>query len=241
MLRILFLLLILIPGSCFASIAQLAIETKQATQLVNAADVETVGNAVIVTNDQSIELVPCVIVIAQTDAVSITFDCSDKERNRVEFEQLDSNRILIRSPGKVWVDVACIDFEKKIFGRTTVVVEVEEAVPPVPPDPPDPPSPPLPPDGPFDGIASRVAAFVSSMPSGDKTVIASILNGTADKMQRFEIRTFDQALDSIQTNWPSSQPAKDLLQFLSEDAEPRLLSWQQAQEYYREISKGVMQ
>jgi len=61
-------------------------------------------------------------------------------------------------------------------------------------------------------------------------------------MRTFEFKQIVQASEYIRKNWPpcTDEHCKALWELVLEDSKPRLLSWQEAQEYYTEIAKGTM-
>ena len=117
--------------------AQLTVNSRQAIQLSGIVEAEKIGSAVFVASETTVAKLPVILITATTDAANITFEASDQSRLPVEFEQLTPNIIAVRSAGKTWVDVTAIDFEKNIYARKLLVVELGDAPDP-PPDPPVP-------------------------------------------------------------------------------------------------------
>ena len=218
--------------------AQLTVESQSAIQLSGLETAETIGTAVFVTSDAAVGKEPVILITADSEAANIAFEVSDLNRTPVEFEQLTPRIIVVRSPGKSWVDVTAIDFAKNIYARKLVVIELGDKPDPPDPDKPDP-KPPLPPDGPFDALAVKVAVIAAQMATSERDTLTALLRDTADKMRRFEFKTLDQARDYVEASWTKTEPAKQLQTLLSQDAASRLLSWEQAQKYYLEIVKGL--
>jgi hypothetical protein len=95
-----------------SAFAQLAVESQNAVQLSGISEAQTIGNAVFVASDATVAKLPVIL-------------------------QLTPHIIAVRSLGKTWVDVTAIDFEKNIYARKLLVVELGDAPDP-PPDPPVP-------------------------------------------------------------------------------------------------------
>lgn len=231
------ILLVLLSSPC--CFGQLAVTSENATRLLGIESFQQVGDVVLVDADAKIKTAPVAIVRASTEASNVSFEASDINRIPVDFVVIDPKTILVSTPGKTWVDCNCIDFDKQIYARTTVVVEIGESPPDPGPEPGPGPSPPPNPDGPFDGLAARVAIAAASMSDEGKSDIASLLTETVAKMADYEFRTFLDVRDYIADNWPEDESARSLYKLLADDSGSRLLSWQQAQQYYLEIVKGV--
>ena len=89
---------------------------------------------------------PAKLMEIKTDAVNVQLRVTDISRLPVEFEIIGDNQFLLNTPGKQWVDLTVVDFDKNIFFLNTYVVEVEGATPG--PDPPGPAQQPAPPGHP---------------------------------------------------------------------------------------------
>lgn len=231
------LILSLSSACCFG---QLAVTSEKATRLLGVESSQTIGDVVLVDPDANIKMIPVVIINADTDASNVSFEASDINRIPVDFIPLDGKSILVSAAGKTWVDVNVIDFEKQIYARTTVVVEVGESPPDPTPPGPEPPGPTPPdPEGLFDGLAARVALASAGVSDSVKSEIASVLKDAARKMSEYDFRTFLDVRDYIADNWPDDESARSLYKLLADDSGNRILSWQQAQQYYLEIVKGL--
>lgn len=223
--------------------AQLQVVSRNASQLIGLEATEQIGSATFVASDAELTIAPVVLVEALTEAANVVFDASDAQRVPVEFEQLTPKIVAIRAPGKTWVDVTVLDFERNIYARKMVIVELGPG-PPVPPEPippgPDEPDVPVPPEpGPFDSLSLRIAQQVVSMSTGDRMKIANACTYVAEQMASFKYRTVAEARDYLEKNWPKGEEPAKLLDFLTDDGKGRVLGWQQAVEYYRAIAKGV--
>jgi len=222
---------------CTTAFAQLSVESQQAIQLSGIEEAEKIGDAVFVASDSTVAKLPVILVTATTEAANITFEVSDKDRIPVEFSQLTADTILISKPGKSWVRIVAIDFDKNLYATKLLPVELGPS--PTPPDPPEPPDPPLPPDGPFDALAVRVAVIAAQMAPSERDELSKLLADVIGKMERYDFRTLSQARDFVEAGWTKTAPAKQLLELLAEDSKDRLLGWDQAIEYYREVLKGL--
>jgi hypothetical protein len=211
---------------------QLTVDTRTAIQVSGLDDAEKIGEAIFVASDTTVVKLPVVLVTATTEAANITFEVSDKDRNPVDFDQLTASTIVISKKGQLWIRIVAIDFEKNLYA--TKLVQIDNDSPDLP-DPPDP----LPPNGPFDSLAKRVAKVSQSMSELERSEIIVLLDSAVEKMDIYEFRTLEQVRDYVEKNWSKSESAKKLKDLLISDSKDRLLSWQQAQEYYLEIVKGL--
>jgi len=226
---------LLLATCCFG---QLTVDLRSAVQLSGIEGAEKIGDAVFVASDSEVVKTPVILITAETEAANVTFEVSDQDRIPVAFDQLTASTILISKPGKSWVRIVAIDFDKNLYATKLLPVELGPS--PTPPDPsPDPPDPPLPPDGPFDALAVRVAAIAAQMSASERDELSKLLADVIDKMERYEFRTLSQARDFVEAGWTNTVPANQLLELLAEDSKDRLLSWDQAIAYYRELLKGL--
>lgn len=213
--------------------SQLSVDARSAIQLSGIEEAEKIGTTIFVASDSTVAKLPVILVTATTEAANITFEVSDKDRIPVNFTQLTEDTIMISAPGKSWVRVVAIDFDKNIYATNLIPVELGD----IPPDP-DKPNP-VPPDGPFDSIAARVAVIASQMAISERDQLSTLLKSAAAKMQRFEFKTLTQVREYVEKGWSNTVPAKQLLELLVEDNANRLLNWDQAQKYYLEVVKGL--
>lgn len=232
--------------------AQLEVKTESIHELQIAA-VTQVEGFVLVDSAGPIATKPVTLLSVTSDASNVQVEASDAQRVPVEFRSLADGRYIFDKPGRAWVEITAIDFEKNIFARKTVVVDVGSP-PPAPPTPPGPtpvppgPMPPTPPgpvppdDGKFDNLASRSRAAAVGLGVNERTQIADLLVKVADRMRAFEIVQSQQALYEISKGWPACQDktaCQTLWKILADDAKGRQLGWQEMQEYYRTIARGV--
>ena len=232
-----------------ASIAYGQLEIKSGTALLLPAgtEVREVGGRVMLRSDQSLQGDFGQVVIAESDAAKIDFEVENEQREPVAFEKLTKTEIFLGAPGKYFVEVTAIDFAKSIYGRKKVVVEVGGDTPgPGPgPDPGPGPTPPTPgPDSSeFDGLAGRVAVYAAKLGMDQRSQIAGVLGNAADKMRSFEFKLPEQAKEYIARNWPpcTSPDCKAIWDLVAVDAAKRMLSWEETQEYYHTVAKGVLQ
>lgn len=220
-----------------AAISQLAVETRSVRQLDGLGKLEQIGSAYFLSADAKITVTPGALVTVETEAENVVFEVSDANRIPVEFDQLDKKTILIKRGGKSWADVTVIDFEKNIYGRKIVLVELGDV--PIPPIPPDPVPPGPDPVGPFDGLAGKIRAITPGIDKEDASTIERVCRNAADRMLRFEYKQLSQAKEYIKASWPDCERCKAIYDLLADDAKDRQLSWLEAQQYYLEVAKGV--
>jgi hypothetical protein len=116
--------------------AQLTLQTAKVNQLSGVNSLLSVGDVVLVQNVDELEgikLQPAVMIKVTTDAANVEVDVTDSERRRVEYVKLEEKEgtslYLVSTPGKFWVDVTVIDFERNIYKREWDVFEVEKGTP----------------------------------------------------------------------------------------------------------------
>lgn len=212
---------------------QLSVDTRSAVQLSGIEEAEKIGSTIFVASDSTVAKLPVILITATTEAANITFEVSDKDRIPVNFTQLTEDTIMISAPGKSWVRIVAIDFEKNLYATKLIPVELEGTPPE--PDKPDP----LPPDGPFDSIAARVAVIAAQMSISERDQLSTLLKSAAAKMQRFEFKTLTQVREYVEKGWSNTVPGQQLQELLAKDNANRLLNWDQAQKYYLEVVKGL--
>lgn len=146
--------------------AQLELTQQAMTRLIDVPGVETIGDVVLAPIGTAITTQSVVLVTADTEAANVQIDATDITRTPVEFRDLGDGRYLFDKPGRTWVDATAIDFEKNIFAKKTIVVEVQ-GITPTPGPTPDPgptpsPTPPRPSVAPIEGPGLRVLMVVES-------------------------------------------------------------------------------
>lgn len=116
--------------------AQLELKTANVNQLSGVNSLLSVGDVVLVQNVDELEgikLQPAVMIKVTTEAANVEVDVTDADRRRVEFTKLEEKEgtslYLVSTPGKFWVDVTVIDFERNIYRRDWKVIEVEKGTP----------------------------------------------------------------------------------------------------------------
>jgi len=211
---------------------QLTVDTRSAIQVSGLDDAEKIGEALFVASDTTVVKLPVMLVTATTEAANITFEVSDRGRNPVSFDQLSTDTIVLNQKGKLWVRVVAIDFEKNLYSTKLIQVEINS------PDDPDIPDPEIP-DGPFNSLAKRVAKVSKEMSELERTNTVLLIESAVSKMSNYEFRTLEQVRNYVEQSWSDSDSAKKLNDLLVSDSKDRLLSWQQAQNYYLEIVKGL--
>jgi len=191
----------------------------------------------------TIEYEPVGIIRIKSDAESTQVSITNSKREPVDYETWPHGLIVVRQPGKFWVEITVLDFAKQIYKNQTVVLEIGTS--PDTPDQPDTPDSPDTPDTPrenFDNIASKVAKLKSKIQIDRRNQVLIVFETAADRMQSFQYRQLDQAIQYIVENRPDPSGdlgLKQLYQLVAADSRSRNLSWQETQAYYREIVKGL--
>ena len=223
------------------ALGQVDIKSGTYLKLDGATSVKTVGDHVLVPTSSQVVFKPVGIVIVTTVAANVEVAVTDETRTPVEVEEIDKNVFCLEKPGKYWVDVTVIDFDKNIYSRKQIVVTVG-TVPPTPTPPGPGPGPAPSPNGPFEGLAAKVRNVSVSMQPDAKFSLANVFETAAAKLASREFLQLSQAANYINTNSPQCTPAtgcKPVYDFLATDARSRVLSINSAVEYYREIAKGL--
>lgn len=128
-----------------ACLAQVEVKSGTYYQLDGLGKVTQVGSLTLVASPPSITVKPVGIIRVETEAANIEVSISDESRVPFEATKLDTNTWIINKPGRWWIDVTAIDFEKNIYGRKQAVIDVGKAPDPGPsPGPNPPPTPPSP-------------------------------------------------------------------------------------------------
>ncbi len=129
---------LIIASACFAQV-----EVKSGTyyQLDGLGKVTQIGDLTLVAAPPVITVKPVGVVRVETEAANIEVSISDSARVPFEAVKLDDKTWIINKPGRWWIDVTAIDFEKNIYGRKAAVIDVGESPGPGPNPPPVPPSP----------------------------------------------------------------------------------------------------
>ena len=194
----------------------------------------------------TIEYEPVGFIRIKSDAESTSVSITNSKREPVDYETWPPGLIVVRQPGKFWVEITVLDFAKQIYKHQTVVLEIGTApdAPDQPdtPDSPDSPDTPDTPSGNFDNIAGKVAKLKSKIQIDRRNQVLIVFETAADRMQSFQYRQLDQAIQYIVENRPDpsrDEGLKQLYQLVAADSRSRNLSWQETQAYYREIVKGL--
>jgi hypothetical protein len=179
-----------------------------------------------------------------TDTINMRF----RDREWVDasncFVELGNNRWAVYLKGdymiEAWVRDGKTGWIKDI---QEIRLKVDNGPDPMPPEPnppgPEPePDPPLPPDGPFDGLAARVATATRGMSNNQE--VGKVFADVVVKMKRFEILQISQAKDEIYRQANAYRTEYDtFFKLLIEDAKDRQLGWSQTIEWYSEVAKGL--
>jgi hypothetical protein len=241
----LFVLFILWPSICVAQI-----ETKTETvTAISGLDSPSVVGGLVLSRGGTPKTKPVGIIYVEAVGV-VSVEASDEKRQPVEIKEVAEGTYLVERSGSTWVEVseygevelAGGQRRKILLDRRTVVVVVEPSDP-TPPEPTPPPGPgPGPSPGPFDGIAAKVSQLSRTMDSANKQRLAQVLTESADRMSRGQYLQLSQVVGYINANRPpctQGSGCAELYAFMASDARTRTLSWQAAQDYYREMAKGL--
>ncbi len=134
MIRI-FLVLLLIPSFAFG---QLAVTTEVSEALVGFNSAKVVGgNKPIVLFSGEFKRSNIGFVKIETEAATVQVEAEDSGRNQVEIKKFN-NTWYIDTPGRYWVRVTAVDFDKRIFATRTVVLDIVGCCSEVPKNPEDP-------------------------------------------------------------------------------------------------------
>tara|TARA_R100001163_G_C5048420_1_gene185455 strand:- start:278 stop:1006 length:729 start_codon:yes stop_codon:yes gene_type:complete len=171
------------------SLAQLAVTTRDVIQVVGLEESEEINGYVFVNAETKIKKQKAALVFAETEAKGISFEVSDKDRSPVEFQQISDTAILVSAAGKSWVEIVAIDFDKQIYSKKLVVVEVDGQVDPEPDPKPD--------DIANDYGLGKIAA--ENAPEKGKEEVASAYESAANFLYgRPKAQTVQETLDYLQ-------------------------------------------
>ena len=124
--------------------AQIEATITNANQLIGAEKARRVGEYLLVESADQLKTRPVILVEIDTEAANVIAECTNEQRLPVEFVTIDRTTYLMTTPGKQWLELLVVDFEKNIFAKRDLVLEVGSG--PTPPPGPDPPPDPDPPD-----------------------------------------------------------------------------------------------
>jgi hypothetical protein len=226
------------------------IETKTETvTAISGLDSPSVVGGLVLSRGGVPKTKPVGIIYVEAVGV-VSVEATDEKRQPVEIKEVAEGTYLVERSGSTWVEVseygevelAGGQRRKILLDRRTVVVVVEPSDP-NPPEPTPPPGPgPGPSPGPFDGIAAKVSQLSRTMDASNKQRLAQVLTESADRMSRGQYLQLSQVVGYINANRPpctQGSGCAELYAFMAADARGRTLSWQAAQDYYREMAKGL--
>ena len=104
-----------------------ALSDAQVQLVIEGAD----GNLIPVAADAKLRSVGWVSV--ESEAANIRVSASDVNREPVKVVQVEQSLFAVLGSGKVWVEIDCVDFDKKIFEKEQYTLEIPDA--PKPDDP----------------------------------------------------------------------------------------------------------
>ena len=226
---------------CSPVYAQIEVKSESATAIVGLKDPSVIGDLIVFSDG---EIKTKTVGIIYVEAVGeTTVEATNEQRLPVEIQEIETGVYLIETPGKAWVEVSeygQVELaggarRRILLDRRVVVVDVGPPAPPVPPTPPEP-------SDAFDGLAGKVSRLAVSLSATNKAKLKQVFEDAAARMKRGEFLQISQASNYITANRPPCSPGSgcaDLYNFLAADARTRTLGWQAAQDYYREIAKGL--
>ena len=226
---------------CSPVYAQIEVKSESATAIVGLKDPSVIGDLIVFSDG---EIKTKTVGIIYVEAVGeTTVEATNEQRLPVEIREVEKGVYLIETPGKAWVEVSeygQVELaggarRRILLDRRVVVVDVGPPAPPVPPTPPEP-------SDAFDGLAGKVSRLAVSLSATNKAKLKQLFEDAAARMKRGEFLQISQASNYITANRPPCSPGSgcaDLYNFLAADARTRTLGWQAAQDYYREIAKGL--
>ena len=228
------------------------IETKTETvTAISGLDSPSVVGGLVLSRGGTPKTKPVGIVYVEAVGV-VSVEATDEKRQPVEIKEVAEGTYLVERSGSTWVEVseygevelAGGQRRKILLDRRTVVVVVDPPNPTPPgPEPTPPPGPgPGPSPGPFDGLAARMKSLSVNMQPANKAKLAEVLDEAANRMSRGQYLQLSQVARYINDNRPPCTPTAgcaELYAFMAADARTRTLSWQAAQDYYREMAKGL--
>jgi hypothetical protein len=232
--------------------AQIEIKTEQAKAISGLSEPSVVGELVLFIKGSPKVKSVGVIYVEAVGEVSV--EATDEKRQPVQVSRVSDGVYLVDRPGSTWVEVseygevelAGGQKRKILLDRKTAVVVVDDPTPPPGPGPgPSPPGPgPSPTPDLFDGLAGKVSQLSRNMDLQKKLQLTSVLDTIAQKMDRGEFLQIRQSAEYLTANRPQCTPQSgcaELYNFMAADARGRMLSFEQAKQYYREIAKGLRQ
>jgi hypothetical protein len=228
------------------------IETKTETvTAISGLDTPSVVGGLVLSRGGTPKTKPVGIVYVEAVG-TVSVEATDERRQPVEVQEVAAGTYLVDRTGSTWVEVseygevelAGGQRRKILLDRKTVVVVVDPPNPTPPgPEPTPPPGPgPGPSPAPFDGIAAKVGQLSRTMEPANRQRLAQVLTEAADRMSRGQYLQLSQVVGYINANRPpctQGSGCAELYNFMAADARGRTLSWQAAQDYYREIAKGL--
>lgn len=229
--------------------AQIEIKTEQAKAISGLEQPSVVGELVLFAKGSPKVKSVGVIYVEAVGEVSV--EATDEKRQPVQVSRVSDGVYLVDHPGSTWVEVseygevelAGGQRRKILLDRKTAVVVVDDISPPGPGPGPSPPGPgPSPTPDLFDGLAGKISQLSRNMDLASKLKLTGVLDTIAQKMDRGEFLQIKQAADYLNTNRPPCTPqagCAELYNFMAADARGRVLSFEQAKAYYRELAKGL--
>ena len=165
-----FVAVCLLPCALFAQ--GLEVTTKTVDTITGFERVDVYNDVVIVEGIKDLKVISAAEIRVEAGAANVSVEASNKDREPTECKRLHEGVYLITQPGKHWVKVTAIDFDKRTYDTRTVVVTVSGK----PVDPVDPTPGPTPkvPDDEFENIGRKIVKWASKIddPTPVKTMFA---------------------------------------------------------------------
>lgn len=223
-----------LANACFAQIKTTTIEKKS---ISGAIEPNLQGNRILIASESQLSISSVVVVKVETD-FKFRRVKAYRDGSKVEAEQLNETEYLFSGAGKYLVDVTVFDPDKGIDDTQITFFIGSSPTPPGPEPGPQPkPEPePAPPEGLFDNLAIRVAALSVGLTAEQKTKWNSVLSQTISKMKSFEFKRVDEARNFIRA---ANLPNANLNQMLANDAQARMLSFNETILWYQEVLRGL--
>lgn len=230
--------------------AQIEITHEPIGVLPIETEIKKLGDLYIVRSTEPLVPTRIELIHVATEAEDFDVKATDQSLFPVELIQGSSHDFGLKGTGRFLIQVDEYGQIQLVDGSIrrirldsySEVIEVGDGPGPGP-GPGPPPGPGPDPDGAFDGLAAKVAAYARRLTSDHRSQISGVLSTAADKMRTYEFRVLSQATEYIARNWPpcTSSDCKAIWDLVGKDAENRQLSWQETQDYYRTVAKGVLQ
>jgi hypothetical protein len=238
------LVIFFLLSACVAATAQVEVETESVRIIAGLVAPRVIGDFVFV-DPQSKPTYKNAVVLTTHPKASVKAETF--ERQPAQFENLNKPGVYIfDAPGVYYVNVNLVDFENQIAGDRDLVITVEPEEDPVVEmedealvelNAPELPAP----AAAFGGIAAKITEQARGLTPEGRTKFALAFSRAAEQMEAYQFREVEQAITYINNNRPRTVASNQLATFIGTDvAQWMPMDWATAIEYYREISKGLL-